>query len=176
MVFGGKGIVILARCLEPAVDVRDGPIGNLDLLAPFDDKVRGDAARAGAGWTAPTFRHLKLTIPNSPGAAPSGIRAGYGTTTPPRLHGPAGLDCRNLGSAAGVRPYCRGAVDERNVTNRCATCRCGVDHPACRRGRDASGPAADRVAGQRGREKLHTRFRRHTLIERPSTVWPTRPS
>ncbi len=83
MVFGGKGIVILACWLKPAVDVRNGLIGDLDLLAPSDDKVGGGAARAGAGWTAPTFRHLKLTVPNSPGSAPSGIRAGYGTTTPP---------------------------------------------------------------------------------------------
>ena len=56
--FGGKGVVILARWLEPAVDVRDGQIGDLDLLAPSDDKVGGGAARAGAGWTAPTSERV----------------------------------------------------------------------------------------------------------------------
>ena len=37
LVLGGKGIVILARRLEPAVDVRDGLLDALDLLGPPKD-------------------------------------------------------------------------------------------------------------------------------------------
>ncbi len=42
LVLGGKGIVILARRLEPAVDVRDGLLDALDLHASPDD-VMGHA-------------------------------------------------------------------------------------------------------------------------------------
>ena len=37
LVLGGKGIVILARRIEPAVDVRDGLPDELDLLGAPDD-------------------------------------------------------------------------------------------------------------------------------------------
>ncbi len=37
LVLSGKGIVILARRLEPAVDVRDGLLDALDLLGPPQD-------------------------------------------------------------------------------------------------------------------------------------------
>jgi hypothetical protein len=37
LVLGGKAIVILARRLEPAVDVRDGLLNALDLLGPPED-------------------------------------------------------------------------------------------------------------------------------------------
>jgi len=36
LVLGGKGIVVLARRLEPAVDVRDGLLNALDSLRPSD--------------------------------------------------------------------------------------------------------------------------------------------
>ena len=36
LVLGGKGIVILGRRVEPAVDVRDGLLDALDLLGPGD--------------------------------------------------------------------------------------------------------------------------------------------
>ena len=42
LVLGGKAIVILARRLEPAVDVRDGLLDALDLLGPPKD-VAGQA-------------------------------------------------------------------------------------------------------------------------------------
>ncbi len=42
LVLGGKGIVVLARRLEPAVDVRDGLLDALDLYASPDD-VTGQA-------------------------------------------------------------------------------------------------------------------------------------
>ncbi len=42
LVLGGKGIVILARRIEPAVDVRDGLLDTLDLLGPPKD-VAGHA-------------------------------------------------------------------------------------------------------------------------------------
>ena len=42
LVLGGKGIVILARRIEPAVDVRDGLLDALDLLGPPKD-VAGQA-------------------------------------------------------------------------------------------------------------------------------------
>ena len=37
LVLGGKGIVILARRIEPAVDVRDGLLDALDLLGSPKD-------------------------------------------------------------------------------------------------------------------------------------------
>ena len=37
LVLNGKAIVILARRLEPAVDVRDGLLDALDLLGPPED-------------------------------------------------------------------------------------------------------------------------------------------
>ncbi len=36
LVLGGKSIVVLARRLEPAVDVRDGLLDTLDSLRPSD--------------------------------------------------------------------------------------------------------------------------------------------
>ena len=39
LVLSGKAVVILARRLEPAVDVRDGLLDALDLLGPPEDVV-----------------------------------------------------------------------------------------------------------------------------------------
>lgn len=40
LVLNGKAIMILARRLEPAVDVRDGLLDALDLLGPPEDVAR----------------------------------------------------------------------------------------------------------------------------------------